>query len=101
MTTSQVSEALATDVEVTEEHLRVQLADGRDLSVPLGWFPRLQHGTQEERDAWELIADGEGIHWEALDEDIKVSHLLEGRRSGEGLASFKRWLAARPAKGKK
>ena len=55
------------------------------------------HGNPEERENWEFIAGGEGIHWPDLDEDIKVSHLLEGRKSGESPKSFKRWLEAKKA----
>lgn len=82
----------AEDVAVTEDTLSVDLSDGRTLSVPLAWFPRLVHATQEERGQWRLIGKGQGIHWEALDEDISVEGLLAGRASGESQASFKKWL---------
>jgi hypothetical protein len=82
----------AEDVAVTEDTLSVDLSDGRTLSVPLAWFPRLVHATQEERSQWRLIGKGQGIHWEALDEDISVEGLLAGRASGESQASFKKWL---------
>lgn len=82
----------AEDVAVTEDTLSVDLSDGRTLSVPLAWFPRLVHATSEERNQWRLIGKGQGIHWEALDEDISVEGLLAGRASGESQASFKKWL---------
>ncbi|MBK8246656.1 MAG: DUF2442 domain-containing protein [Gemmatimonadetes bacterium] len=88
---------LATAVSVTAESLVVELLDGRTLTVPLGWFPRLQHGTDEERATWRLIGRGEGIHWEPLDEDISVDGLVAGRGSAESQVSLKRWLAARGA----
>jgi len=80
---------------VTEDTLRVELSDGRTISVPLAWYPRLVHATQEERDAWELIGERQGIRWEALDEDLSVEGLLAGPPSGESQRSLKRWLAAR------
>ncbi len=94
------SRVRAQGVEVTEDELRVELEDGRTISVPLVWFPRLWHGTPEERNRWELIGDGEGIHWPDLDEDIEVAHLLAGIPSQEGQKSLERWLAARREKQK-
>jgi hypothetical protein len=85
----------AEKVTVTEDTLSVDLSDGRTLSVPLGWFPRLFHATTAERNAWRLIGKGEGIHWEEIDEDISIEGLLAGRRSGESQSSFERWLQAR------
>lgn len=85
----------AIDVSVTDDTLTVELADGRTLSVPLEWFPRLVHGTQEERDHWRLIGKGEGIHWEDLDEDISIEGLIIGKPSGESQSSFKKWLGKR------
>jgi hypothetical protein len=85
----------AEGVSVTEDALNVELSDGRSVSVPLAWFPRLLHGTTAERDDWRLIGKGEGIHWEALDEDISIESLLAGRRSGESQESLKRWLNLR------
>jgi hypothetical protein len=86
----------AQKVQVTDEALIVDLSDGRTLSVPIAWFPRLLHGTPEERHHWRLIADGEGIHWPDLDEDISVENLILGKPSGESQKSFKKWLEARP-----
>ena len=90
--------ALAIGLWVLEESLVVDLADGRTLTVPIAWYPRLQHGTARERAEWRLIAGGEGIHWPMLDEDISVEGLLAGRRSGETQASLQRWLASRSPK---
>lgn len=85
----------ATAVQVTEEALVVQLSDARTLRVPLRHYPRLWHGTPEERSHWRLIGQGEGIHWPELDEDISVEGLLAGRASGESRRSLEGWLAAR------
>jgi hypothetical protein len=69
---------LATSVECTDDELIVALSDGRTLSVPLAWFPRLLGATSAERSDWRLIGSGEGIRWEALDEDLSVRGLLRG-----------------------
>jgi hypothetical protein len=89
-------EALATHVQVEEDTLRVELADGRTIAVPLAWYPRLAHGLAEERASWRLLGGGRGIHWPALDEDISVANLLAGQPSAESQTSFKKWLASRP-----
>jgi hypothetical protein len=86
---------LAVDVEVSEATLNVHLADGRSISVPVTWYPRLAHGTAAERSHWELIGSGHGIHWPALDEDISVEALLDGLPSRESPASLKKWLDTR------
>jgi hypothetical protein len=86
-------------VVADRESLSVELSDGRTISVPTGWFPRLMHATQAERSNWRLIADGDGIHWPDLDEDIAVAALLEGRRSAESQASLGRWLDGRQKDG--
>lgn len=85
----------AETVSVTKDTLTVHLADGRTLSVPLAWYPRLLQGSSKERRRWRLIGKGEGIHWPDLDEDISVESLLLGHPSGESQESFKRWLADR------
>ena len=82
-------------VRTTEDTLAVDLDDGRSLSVPLAWYPRLLHATNEERAAWRIVGRGHGLHWDALDEDISIENLLAGHRSGESQQSFERWLAAR------
>ncbi|MBK8113857.1 MAG: DUF2442 domain-containing protein [Candidatus Accumulibacter sp.] len=86
---------LAQAVRVTQDSLHVDLADGRTISVPLAWYPRLLHATADERKSWQLIGMGRGIHWEALDEDISVEGLLAGRASGESQTSLKKWLNSR------
>ena len=88
--------ALAELVEVSDDALSVELADGRTIAVPLAWYPRLANATAVERSDWRLIANGRGIHWPAIDEDISVANLLAGQPSGESQISFKKWLAARP-----
>lgn len=97
--TSDTAVARAQDVTVTEEALTVELSDGRSISVPLAWFPRLMYGTSEERSNWRLIGQGVGIHWLALDEDVSVENLLAGRASGESQRSLKQWLAQRASSG--
>ncbi len=88
----------AIDVKVTKDTLTVELSDGRTISVPLQWYPRLVYATPEERKNWRLIGNGEGIHWEDLDEDISVEGLIAGRPSGESQESFKKWLKKRKKK---
>ena len=99
MTTSPVdrSTALAQSVVVTEDTLNVDLVDGRTISIPIAWYPRLAHGTPAERGKWELIGRGEGIRWPDLDEDVSVENLLSGARSGESQLSFRKWLESRGA----
>ena len=83
MTTSTASdfgEPLAVRVCVTEDELQIDLADGRNLCVPLTWFPRLLEGTEEQKNEWRLIGAGRGIHWESLDEDLSVQGLLRGAK---------------------
>ena len=86
----------ATEIRVTETTLTAEFTDGRTISVPLDWYPRLAYGTLEERNNVELYGDGT-IHWPDLDEDISVEGLLAGRRSRESEASLARWLAAKRA----
>ena len=83
------------DVRVTEDTLSVDLEDGRTISVPLAWYPRLAYATPEERRRFEIVGAGYGIHWPDLDEDISVEGLLAGKRSTESPQSLKRWLKAR------
>ena len=85
----------AMDVTVTEDTLTVEISDGRTISVPLVWYPRLVYATQQERSNWELLAKGRHVHWPDLDEDLSVESLLTGRKSGEGRKSLERWLEAR------
>jgi hypothetical protein len=74
------SEALATEVSCSDDALTVVLDDGRTVSVPLAWFPRLLNATPKQREDWELIGGGVGIHWEAVDEDISVASVLRPER---------------------
>jgi hypothetical protein len=92
---SELGAALAQHVIVTDDTLVVDLVDGRSVSVPISWYPRLAHGTPDERSNWRLIGRGEGIHWPDLDEDISVVGLLAGRPSGETQNSLRRWLESR------
>lgn len=92
---SELRQALAKEVKITRDELRVALSDGRTIAAPLTWYPRLFHGTREERAEWRFIGGGTGIHWKALDEDISVEGLLAGLPSGESQESLKRWLDAR------
>ena len=85
-------------VEVTEDTLTLDLSDGRTISVPLEWFPRLLKATPKERNNWRLIGKGHGIHWEDIDEDISVEGLLAGRPSGETQESFKKGLNLRQSR---
>jgi hypothetical protein len=73
------SDPMAIDVRFSSDAFMVTLDDGRELSVPLAWFPRLLHGSPEQRQNWELIGRGHGLHWDDLDEDISVAGLLAGR----------------------
>lgn len=82
-------------VIITDDALAVELSDGRSISAPLAWYPRLLHGTPEERSHWRLIGSGVGIHWPSLDEDVSVENMLTGRASGESQRSLKRWLDQR------
>lgn len=88
-------EPIVTEVTVTEDDLTLDLSDGRRLIVPLAWYPRLLHATNEERQNWVLLGDGYAIEWPDLDEHIGIEGLLAGRSSGESLQSLNRWLASR------
>jgi hypothetical protein len=91
----EITEARAQEVRIDEDRLVVELTDGRTISAPLAWYPRLWHGKPEQRARYEIIGDGAYIHWPDLDEDLSVAGILAGRRSGESLASVQQWLAAR------
>jgi len=80
---------------IVNDALVVDLNDGRTVTAPLAWYPRLLHATARERRRWRLIGNGEGIHWPAVDEDLSVEGLLAGRPSAESQASFKKWLEGR------
>jgi hypothetical protein len=85
----------ATGVAVSADTLSVELADGRTIAVPVAWYPRLARATADERRTWRLIANGRGIQWPAIDEDISVANPLAGQPSAESQSSFKKWLASR------
>ena len=97
MTTSPIEHwpAVAQALQITADTLTVDLADGRSISVPLAWYPRLATATVAERSHWRFVGRGEGIHWPDLDEDISIENLLNGARSGESQRSFKKWLESR------
>jgi hypothetical protein len=92
----RIPEAL--DISLTDDTLSVDLSDGRSISVPIAWFPRLLHSSEQERNNWRLIGKGHGIHWEDIDEDISIEGLLAGKPSSESQESFKKWLANRSEK---
>ena len=96
-----IQEARALSLSLSDEGLSVDLVDGRTVIVPLVWYPRLWHGSKQERNNFEIFGDGAYIHWPDLDEDLTVAGLLEGKRSGESAPSLKKWLASRkPASSK-
>lgn len=88
-------EPTAVEVRFDGETMAIDLEDGRSLSVPLDWYPRLRHGTATERGNWRLLGDGYAIEWPDLDEHIGVEGLLAGRRGGESEESLHRWLGSR------
>jgi hypothetical protein len=85
----------AVDVHLTGDTLSVDFSDGRTISIPLGWYPRLEHVSAQERSNWRFIGKGQGIHWEDIDEDISVEALLVGKPSAESQTSLKKWLQDR------
>lgn len=91
----EIEMPFAVDVNVTEDTISVELSDGRTISSPLGWFPRLERATEQEKRNWRIIGKGHGIHWEDIDEDISVEGLVAGKPSGESQTSFKMWLQTR------
>ena len=89
------TEPIANQVTVTDKKLIVDLADGRSLSIPLAWYPRLIYASPEERQNWQLLGDGYAIDWTDLDEHIGIEGLLAGRQSSESQRLLERWLATR------
>ncbi len=79
-------------VSTTDDSLNVELSDGRTVSAPLTWFPRLFYASLEERNKWRLLGKGLGIHWQEVDEDISLENLLFGQPSGETQKSLQKWL---------
>ncbi len=98
---TELNLAKAQNVSITDDSLIVDLTDGRTISVPLAWYPRLVQGTLQERNNWRWVGKGEGIHWPDLDEDISVEGLILGKPSGESQQSFQRWLKERSQGSKK
>ncbi|MEO1399761.1 MAG: DUF2442 domain-containing protein [Cyanobacteria bacterium J06635_1] len=86
-------------VIVTDEALTVDLSDGRTISAPLAWYPRLLNGSREERNNLRLTGGQEGIHWPDLDEDVSLKNIILGQPSGESHQSFQHWLEQRAAQG--
>ena len=82
-------------VEITDDELALDLADGRSIHVPLSWYPRLFYASASERQEFHLLGDGYAIEWPNLDEHIGIEGLLAGRHSGESQKSLKRWLTSR------
>ena len=82
----------AQNVVVTDDALTVDLSDGRTISVPLAWYPRLLHSPPNERNNWRFIGGNDGIHWPDIDEDISIKNIILGKPSGEIQKSFQRWL---------
>ena len=91
----EIQEARAQNIIIDDEMLSVDLVDGRTIIAPVMWYPRLWHGTTEERSNFEIIGDGTIVHWPDLDEDLSISGILAGRKSGESQASLKKWLSQR------
>jgi hypothetical protein len=91
----EIEVPMAENILFSDDTLSVDLSDGRTISVPLAWFPRLTCATVAERGNWRLVGKGYGVHWEDLDEDISIEGLLAGKPSGESQASFKKWLDIR------
>ncbi|QQE67108.1 hypothetical protein GFS31_38200 [Leptolyngbya sp. BL0902] len=89
------TEPLAVAISFEADKLIVELADGRSLVVPLVWYPRLMHGSRQERANWQLLGEGYAIEWPDLDEHIGIEGLLAGRRSSESQRSLDCWLFTR------
>lgn len=98
--TIEIQDVRAQNISIDEDSLAVDLVDSRTIIVPILWYPRLWHGTPEERGNFEIFGDGAYIHWPDLDEDLSVAGLLAGRPSGESQRSLKRWLEERASSGK-
>lgn len=86
---------MLTSASVTNNTLTVSIADGRTISVPINWYPRLVYGTPQERANYQISGAGYGLHWPDLDEDIGLEGLLLGKRPTESTVSFEKWLTRR------
>jgi len=93
---TETATPIATSVSVDDDAVHIRLADGRAVSAPLTWYPRLLHATLEERANCTIAGRGTGLHWPDLDEDISVESILAGRPSGESASSLDKWLKSRP-----
>ena len=91
----EITLPLAVAVEAGESSMTFVVSDGRTISIPLSWYPRLAEATLAERSHWRLIGGGEGLHWPDLDEDISVDAIVKGKRSGETPSSLQRCRLAR------
>jgi hypothetical protein len=89
------TEPLAIQVAISNHKLIIELADGRSITVPLAWYPRLQSGSEAERQNWRLLGGGYAIEWPDLDEHIGIAGVLAGKRSGESRKSFEAWSSSR------
>lgn len=98
MTTLVIEDPIATSAMVNTDELSITLEDGRTLTIPLSWYPRLFHGTESEKSKFILIGNGRGIHWPDLDEDISIEGLIAGRPSTERKESLDKWLKSRKLK---
>jgi hypothetical protein len=94
---TSTADVRARHVAISGETLIVDLSDGRSISIPLAWYPRLLNGSPKERQNWRLVGNNEGINWPDLDEDISVENLVNGKRSGESKESFEKWQKKRLA----
>lgn len=92
---SENTEARVESIHFEKDVMVVKLIDGRVISTPLAWYPRLYHGSLEERENYRLLGNGFGIHWPDLEEDVSVSGLIIGRPSEESQESLAKWLASR------
>lgn len=81
---AKVTDERVLDVRCNDESLIVDLMDGRTISVPLAWYPRLARATPQQRSEWEMAGAGYGIHWPAIDEDLSTEGLLRGAPAATG-----------------
>lgn len=92
---AEITIANVADVTISDDFLTVGFDDGRRVSIPLSWYPRLYHATAAERQEFRLVGAGEGIRWERIDEDISAESIIAGRHSQESQASLASWLESR------
>ena len=92
-----LAQTRAMSVVVSDDAVVIELNDGRSITAPIAWYPRLLHADKAERENVRLIGGGTGIHWPDVEEDISVDSVLKGTPSTENARSLKRWLQARDA----